>query len=238
MIRNVLFLIILLGSSSMAFSQENEEAETIDPSKPTNLYTQVNVDAELNSYKAYETYGSRFNFQYAPNPDNLILGEIPVLYNPETKKMGFSDMRIRYFNVRRLQGSTLMAIAPFTDIYMPTGNESHGLGGGTWSLSVGLIAGLVFSNSVSVFPGLSYVYLTKLKQNGALFQTNISLKFNDSLYAFFNPNVLVISNKTTWQSDSSLNYIVKPNLFKVKVGWSPNFTDESNTYNIGGTFYF
>lgn len=227
-----LFFLCFATMSIFIFSQEK-----IDPSKPTNLYTQVNAQAELNSYKGYSTYGTRFNFQYALNKDNLLLAEVPFLYNNETKKFGLSDTRVRYFNVQRMNNKTLIALAPFADIYIPTGKSAYGLGGGTWSLSAGLIAGLVFSKNFSMFPGASYVYLTEPKKSGLQVQSNISLKFSESTFAFVNPSVMFIHSDAIWQAEVDLNQIIIPNKFKVNAGWLPNFTDKVNTFRIGVTFF-
>ncbi|CAN0603273.1 unnamed protein product, partial [Ectocarpus sp. 12 AP-2014] len=54
----------LCALSTMVKAQEAPTAD-IDPSKPTNLYTQVNTLAELNAYDGFNTYGTRFNVQYA-----------------------------------------------------------------------------------------------------------------------------------------------------------------------------
>lgn len=235
--KSILISLFFLGTSAYIFAQQNDTKPAIDPSKPTNLYTQVNVQAELNSYKGFSTYGTRLNFQYAINADNLILAEVPFLYNSQTKKFGLSDTRVRYFNVQRMNNKTLFALAPFADIYMPTGKSEHGLGGGTWSLSAGLIAGLGFSESISMFPGVSYVYLTKVKKSGMQIQSNISLKFSDKTFAFVNPSVLFVNSEAQWQAEFDINQIIIPNKFKANIGWLPNFTDKVNTFRLGVTFF-
>ncbi|MEM6516950.1 MAG: hypothetical protein AAF688_12255 [Bacteroidota bacterium] len=69
-----IFLVIALALNLIGFSQEDQD---IDPSKPTNLYTQINTLAEYNSTQNFNTIGTRFNFQYAINADNLVLAEVP-----------------------------------------------------------------------------------------------------------------------------------------------------------------
>lgn len=235
--KSILLSLLFLGTATSLFSQQNNANENIDPSKPTNLYTQVNVQAELNSYKGFSTYGTRLNFQYALNPDNLILAEVPFLYNSETKKFGLSDTRVRYFNVQRMNSNTLFALAPFVDIYMPTGKSAHGLGGGTWSLSAGLIAGLGFSKNVSMFPGVSYVYLTESGKSGMQIQSNVSLKFSDNTFVFVNPSAMFINSGVTWQGELDVNQIIIQNKLKGNIGWLPNFTNKVNTFRIGVTFF-
>lgn len=87
---NFIAAVMLLWSLSTVAQESNQ---TIDPSKPTNLYTQFNTLTELNSYDTFSTYGIRLNFQYAIDTDNLILVELPFLRKDATNKTGISDMR-------------------------------------------------------------------------------------------------------------------------------------------------
>lgn len=91
---NFIATVILFWSLTSVAQESNQ---TIDPSKPTNLYTQFNTLTELNSYDTFNTYGIRLNFQYAIDTDNLILVELPFLRNDATNETGLSDMRFRYF---------------------------------------------------------------------------------------------------------------------------------------------
>ena len=79
-IRFVFAVLILL--SQINYSQE----QTVDASKPTNLYTQLNAAFEYQSRDGSDLYGTRINVQYAFNPDNLLLLEVPLLYNEGTNK--------------------------------------------------------------------------------------------------------------------------------------------------------
>ena len=116
-----IILFVCLISASVSFAQTEDTVE-IDPSKPTNLYTQINTLGELNAYDGFNTYGTRINFQYAFNPDNLVLAEVPLLYNDASSKFGLSDIRVRYFRaVKRNISKSIIAIAPFADITIPTG---------------------------------------------------------------------------------------------------------------------
>lgn len=89
--------LLLLALPLGTWAQDAAPAD-IDPSKPTNLYTQLNVQGEYTSATGYELVGSRINVQYAFNPNNLLLAEIPILHHTGTNKTGLSDMRARYFN--------------------------------------------------------------------------------------------------------------------------------------------
>lgn len=232
------YLIVLLFCSSLCLAQNNADQQTIDPSKPTNLYTQFNALAELNAYDGFSTYGTRFNFQYAFNPDNLLLAEVPFLYNDATDKFGISDVRVRYFNaIKRNISKTVIAIAPFADITIPTGSFDNGLGGDTWSLAAGAVVGIVLNKNISLFPGANYVYLTRLEESGFGFQTNMSVKFSPNSFLFVNPIVTHFSFDTIWQAEVNYNYIITPNKFKVNAAWNPNFTNDLNTFRIGATFF-
>ncbi len=232
--RAILTVLVLLTS----FVYYAQEDKTIDPSKPTNLYTQFNTLAEFTSNNGNNVYGTRLNFQYAFNPDNLLLAEVPLLYNDGTQKFGLSDVRVRYFNVvKRNINKTVMAIAPFLDITMPTGSAVNGLGGDTWSLAAGAVVGLVLNKNISLFPGANYVYLTRLEESGFGFQTNMSVKFSQKSFMFINPIVTFFNFDTIWQAELNYNYIITPNKFKVNAGWFPNFTSEADTFRIGATFF-
>jgi hypothetical protein len=231
-------LTVLVLFAFMASIQAQETTQDIDPSKPTNLYTQINTLGEVNAYDGFNTFGTRLNFQYAFNPDNLLLAEVPLLYNDGTNSFGLSDVRVRYFRaVKRDISKTVIAIAPFADITMPTGSAENGLGADTWSLAAGVVVGLVLNESISLFPGANYVYLTQIEKSGYGFQTNMSVKFNKQAFLFVNPIVTHFSFDTIWQAEVNFNYIITPNKFKVNAGWYPNFTNEINTIRIGATFF-
>jgi hypothetical protein len=215
----------------------------IDASKPTNLYTQVNVLPEYQNIKnGSDLYGSRFNIQYAANADNLFIIEVPFLHSMATKKTGLSDLRVRYFSaVKRNITPRLIAFAPFLDITAPTGSVKDGLGSGTWSLSAGAVVGYIVSSKFAVFPGLGYVYLTKTKSSGIGVQLNGSYSFSKRTFMFINPTPSFINANGKWNSiwsgDFSLNRIVVPNKLKLNVSFNPDFTNEIYVYRAGATFY-
>jgi hypothetical protein len=225
--------------ATTALQAQNEAAQTIDPSKPTNLYTQFNALAEFSSNEDFNLIGTRLNFQYAINADNLVLAEFPILYNDGTKHFGLSDVRLRYFNaVKRNINKTIIAIVPFADLTVPTGSFENGLGGDTWSISAGTVVGLLLSEKISLFPGANYVYLTKSQESGVGFQTNLSYRFTPQTFVFVNPIVTLFSFDTIWQAELNLNHIIVPNKLKVNVGWYPNFTNNIDDFRAGGTIFF
>lgn len=234
----ILSFVLILSFLSYINTTAQEDSE-IDPSNPTNLYTQFNALAEFNANDGYNTYGTRFNFQYAFNANNLVLAEVPFLYNDATNKFGISDVRVRYFNVAKKNLSkNVIALVPFLDITIPTGDSLNGLGSHTWSLAAGAVIGVVINKNISLFPGINYVYITRPEISGLGFQSNISYKFSQKSFVFINPIVTLFKDDTIWQAELNFNHIITPNKFKVNAGWYPNFTNETNTFRIGSTFYF
>jgi opacity protein-like surface antigen len=236
-------LLITLFITSFIFAQE-DETQPVDASKPTNLYTQVNGAFEYQSHKdGSDLYGTRFNVQYAFNPDNLLLVEVPFLYNEGTEKFGLSDMRVRYFHAaKRNISERFIAIAPYADITIPTGSVNHGLGADVWSLAGGVVFGYVLTPKIALFPGVGYVHVTDSdksgieSQNGVNFQTNMSINFSKKMFLFVNPIVTVL-NRTLWTGELNLNYMVKPSKLKTNIGYYPDFTNEIHTFRVGATIF-
>ena len=54
-------------------AQNSDTTMTVDASKPTNLYTQINGAFEYQAHQnSSDLYGTRINVQYAFDPDNLL----------------------------------------------------------------------------------------------------------------------------------------------------------------------
>jgi len=157
-----LLLIIISNLSVNAQTASVSGKPAIDPSKPSNLYTQINANLEWQTAATQNLYGIRANVQYAFNPNNLLLFEVPLLFNNKGASSGLGDLRFRYFNVvKRNLSPSLIAVAPFVDISVPTGSFEKGLGTSSWSLAGGLVLGYVVSKKLALFPGISYVHQTK-----------------------------------------------------------------------------
>jgi hypothetical protein len=251
----LLFLSLFTTFAVRVLAQDPPTAtkKDIDPSKPTNLYTQVNLNGEYQGGKTQNLFGVRANIQYALNPDNLFLIELPLLNNDLTSKFGVGDMRIRYFNaIKRNITKSFIAIAPFADVSLPTGSFRDGLGNSNWSLAGGVVLGFVVSKKLSLFPGINYVHLTKpgtnlipeenkFTSNGVGFQFNASYVINKQTFLFVNPIPTFINTngswKSIWAAEFSLNRIIKPNKFKMNASWNPNFTNNINVFRLGGTFF-
>jgi len=158
-VNSILVFIGLIASLS-AFGQQEK---VIDASKPTNFYNSVNHAFEYTSRPdGGNLLGYRANLVLAPSEKNLILGEIPVLYNTETKNFGLGDIRARYFYLPYKNYSKFFgAFGPSIDIIAPTGNLANGLGTGRWTVAPGIAMGLMFSEAIQVFPILSYQHMSK-----------------------------------------------------------------------------
>jgi hypothetical protein len=225
--------------------------QDIDPSKPTNLYTQVNIQGEYTSAKHFDLMGTRINLQYAFNPNNLLLAEIPVLHHTGTNATGLADMRARYFNKFHVNAnSRLNALVAGVDVTMPTGSRQDGLGTGTWTIAPTMIGGVKITDRIFAFPGVSYVHITAPQSpegittyasNGFGLQTNMSISFSKRTFLFVNPIYTWLSTNgqeyDVWSGEFNLNRIIKPNKLKVNAGWSPNFTTRADTFRVGFTIF-
>lgn len=246
-----LFLVISVVFSLTAYAQH--KVEEIDPSKPTNMYTEVTAYIDYKSSDPENLYGIRGSVSYAINPDNLLMAEVPIFRNSLTEKTGLSDIRVRYFTaVKRDISNTLIAIAPFVDVTMPTGSFEDGLGTSSWSISVGSVIGLMFSEQFGLFPGVGIVHLTKpgtdlipdidkFTSTGLGFQFNASYSFDKNTYLFVNPTPSIMNTngtwKTYWAGEASLNRIIIPNKLQMSLYWGPNFTNKTNSFRLGASFY-
>jgi hypothetical protein len=201
----------------------------------------LNAAFEYQARDGSHLYGTRINVQYAFDADNLLLVEVPLLYNEGTSKFGLSDTRVRYFHaLKRNITKRLIAIAPYADITIPTGSAKNLLGSDIWSLAAGVVAGYVVSPKIAMFPGVGLVHVIPNydagSQTGVNFQTNMSISFSQRAFLFVNP-IVTILKKTNWSSEFNFNYMITPNKLKVNLGYFPNFTDDINTFRLGATLF-
>lgn len=251
LVKNVIIALVI-PISILAQEVRPPKAE-IDPTKPTNLYTQVNAAFEYQSAKSTDLYGVRINVQKAFNPDNLLLLEIPLLYNEGTNKFGLSDIRVRYFTaIKRNITESFIAIVPFADVSIPTGKYENGLGTSSYSFAAGSVFGFILNKKLSLFPGISYVHLTKAAtnlipdaskyaSNGIGLQFNASYSINKKTFLFINPTPAFLNTngdwKSIWSGELNLNRIIVPNKFKINAYWGPNFTTDVHILRVGGTIF-
>jgi len=249
--RIMIFLCLALPTISIA--QDSTKSKNIDPSKPTNLYTQVNLNMEYQNRTGADVWGPRINVQKAFNPNNMAIVEVPFQFNTETGKFGISDLRVRYFNVlKRNISKKFIALAAFTDITAPTGKYENGLGTSNWSLAFGVITGFTFSKRFSFFPGISYIHLTKpttesipdqfkTVSDGIGLQLNASVILNKSTFIFINPIPSFLNTNGDWNSnwlaEFSFNKIIKPNKFKMNISYNPNFSNGNYILRLGATVF-
>lgn len=243
-----LFSLILAVLIPFTVSAQHTEKD-IDPSKPTNLYTQVSLAFDYKSSDLQDLYGARASVSYAINEDNLLVAEVPFLRNSLTQKTGLSDIRVRYFTaVKRNITQHFIAVAPFVDITIPTGKFNDGLGTSSWILSAGGVVGLMLSEQMGLFPGVGIMYMTKpntdlipdnqkFTSTGISFQFNASYSFDKDTYIFVNPTPSILNTngiwKANWAGEISLNRVFIPNKLQIGLYWGPNFTEKSNSFRLG-----
>ncbi|KXX68073.1 hypothetical protein [Flammeovirga sp. SJP92] len=236
-------VIALIGHS--AFGQE----EPIDASKPTNFYSQVDVQFE--SAPAQNQYGLRNSFIIAPSEKHLILGELPILTNTQTNETGIGDVRLRYFylpykNYDKLVG----AFGPSVDIYSPTGNVDKGLGSGRWVVAPGLTLGVMAFERIQFFPIISYQYMSEkagqLNENGEnnamhgmTFQVITPIIINQKMYMQVTPIVQLPDfrySTTNLACEVLVAYSLKEKL--QLSGFYKADQSYGQTFRIGTTIFF
>ena len=195
-------LLLVLGIFLFGLNVEaQEEKETvIDPSKPTNFYTQLINQLEYNSRKSGgDIMGYRGEIQFAPSESHLFLAELPLLYNDQSGNFGLGDARVRYFylpykNYEKFVG----AFGPSIDIFMPTGSFENGLGSSSWLIQPGVTVGLMIADWIQMFPILSYQYTSKpstdlipeemkMDQHGISFQIITPIIFSENFFMQVTP---------------------------------------------------
>lgn len=235
-------------------TSNNSDSVRVDASKPTNLYTLINPNPEYIQRESGSTYGIRFIIQYALDSDNLFLAEVPFLAAPDQKSVGLGDLRLRYFSVvKRDLSSKVIALAPFADIRFPTGSFDKGLGTTSWSLAGGCIIGYTVSSKLSMFPGLSYIHVTKPSSdlildstkktgNGVGMQLNASYSFSESHFVYINPTPSFMDYgagwRMYWAGEVDLFWMVRPNKLLLDAYMGLDLTNNVRTYRLGASFFF
>jgi hypothetical protein len=194
----VLVLAILFFGMDLN-AQDDSEAE-IDPSKPTNFYTQLINQLEYNSRKSGgNIMGYRGEIQLAPSESHLLLAELPLLYNDESGNFGLGDARVRYFYLPyKNYDKFIGAFGPSIDIFMPTGSYENGLGSSSWLIQPGVTVGLMIADWIQMFPILSYQYTSKpstdmipegmkMDQHGISFQIITPIIFSENFFVQVTP---------------------------------------------------
>ena len=239
-------LLVFLGMNLNAQDKDHEE---IDPSKPTNFYTQLINQLEYNSRKSGgDIMGYRGEIQFAPSESHLFLAELPLLYNDKSGKFGLGDARLRYFYLPyKNYDKFIGAFGPSIDIFMPTGNYEHGLGSSSWLIQPGITVGLMIADWIQMFPILSYQYTSKpstdlipeeLKkdQNGLSFQIITPIIFSDKFFMQVTP-VYTASNFGDERQDRYIQELFGQYKISSKLQASffyrGVFEDEDHTMRLG-----
>jgi hypothetical protein len=233
------------------FAQEDEEK--IDASKPTNFYTQLDNTLETTSRKGgATTYGYRAKFSFAPNSSDLILAEVPLLYNDNTEKIGLGDIRVRYFHLFLKDYTKFFgAFGPSIDLIIPTGNFKNGLGADRWIISPGIAGGLMFSSKFQVFPILSYQYTSKPVSDantnfekepfhGVTLQFISSIRVTPSSFMFVTP----VFRHSNFNDSKSFRYVQEiqyvysvTKTSQITAFYRGNFKEEIHQFSIGYTMF-
>ncbi|OLY93369.1 hypothetical protein BUE76_16895 [Cnuella takakiae] len=236
-------------------AQDSTATLEIDPSKPTNFYTQINVAAEVSWGVLPTLLGARVNGQYSINASNLVLFELPYMANLENNRSGIGDVRLRYFNIAFKDYSKVFpkvaALAPSIDIYMPTGSVAKGLGAGSWTLAPCIVWGWFINAKIQAFPIISYQYISKpnsdkvpdalrFERHGLTFQSVCNYSFTKRTFLQLTPiyaiNDLKRGGSNGFTTEVKLSHMPTARS-KVQLFWRELFTLEQHTVNLGYTFY-
>jgi hypothetical protein len=159
MSRNSLVLLIVLLAAQVCLGQE----EDIDPSRPTNLYTNIDFNFEIQDHPGDgDLYGLNIIPAIAFNDQNKLDAEIPILrtaYEDTGNTTGIGDIRLRYFYVPYNADDSdhwFTAAGLSVDVYLPTGDEETGHGAGSTLLAPGVTFGVRAASWLDIFPILSY----------------------------------------------------------------------------------
>lgn len=249
----ILKTILLLAFTAIVLSSNAQEAqEEIDTSKPTNFYSFIENNVEFQSTKNANIFGYRGNLTLAPSEAHLILAEVPVLYNDNTKGFGLGDLRARYFflpykNYDKLIG----AFGPSVDVFAPTGDFSKGLGSDSWIVSPGITVGIMAHEKFQFFPILSYQYksdpLTIAGKNAGLTQTHgmsfqviTPIVFSEKFFVQITPNIKIndfSKVEVSYVQEALASYSITPTL-QASAYYQGDFTQEAHTLRVGLTVFF
>jgi len=227
-------------------------AQEIDASKPTNFYTLLDNTLELSSSSNQNTFGYRGNLTYAVSEANLVLAEVPLVYNDRTQKFGLGDIRARYFWLPYKDYSKFVgAFGPSVDLFAPTGSFEDGLGTSSWIISPGIMVGLMAEEWIQFFPILSYLYVSKpttdlisedqkKTRQGLTFQVLIpvviSPKFFLQLTPVFSKNDFDDASADRFAQELTAAYTLTSKL-QLSGYFKGVFEDKAYTYRLGLTVF-
>jgi len=248
-----MFIVLLICNYSYSFSQEQAEAK--DNSKPTNVYSQIDNFLEFKTTPDFNTIGYNPRITYAPHENHSFVLDVPLLYNTKSEKFGLSDIRLRYFGVfYRNYEKFFGAFGASMDITAPTGKYEDGLGSSSWRISPGITTGFILNQSqtISVFPVLSYVYTTEptsdqvpeaLKEtdHGASIQFISSFVLSDDVFLLITP-IYDVKDLEDEKEDEILLEIepvidIMQDKFQVGAFYRGAFNSNTHTFSIYFTVF-
>jgi hypothetical protein len=225
----------------------------IDASKPTNFYSFVDNTLEYSNQPNQNVMGYRGKLTLAISEANLVLMEVPLLYNDRTSKFGLGDLRARYFFLPyKNYDKFIGAFGPSIDIFAPTGSFEDGLGSGRWVISPGVTVGLMAADWIQFFPILSYRYASKPvydnpptsvdeESNGLSFQVIIPIVFTEQFFVqltpIYNLNDYRFANQDRFVQEFFAAYSINSKL-QATAFYSGNFKDKINTFSAGLSIFF
>jgi len=149
--------VLMVCSSSIAA----EEQADIDPSKPTNLYTNIDSNFELQDHPGDgDLYGLNIIAAVAFNDFNRLDIELPIhrtAFIESDNKTGLGDIRLRYFWVGyKKDEARFHAAGVSIDTFFPTGDPDTGHGAGSMLIAPGFTFGFRVAEWLDLFPVFSY----------------------------------------------------------------------------------
>jgi hypothetical protein len=249
-----IILVLISFSNIKGQDSTSQKSVEIDPAKPTNFYTQVNVAAEYSFGDADELIGTRISGQYTFNPNNLVLFELPLLYNIDRKGGGIGDIRLRYFGIVKKDYSKtfpkVATIAPTLDVLLPTGSYKNGVGSSSLVISPGLVWGWFFSEKTQLFPIISYQHIGKptsslvpeelrYDKHGITFQTIVNYSFSKKTFMQVTPIYAVndLNRKgNAFTTEFKFSHLPTTHS-KIQVFVRQEFTRRQTTINAGYTLF-
>ena len=248
-------VILIMFFPLIGISQDSQEEPIKDNSKPTNVYSQIDNFLQFDTNPDFNTFGYNPRISYAPNADNSLVLEVPLLYSTKTNKFGLSDIRLRYFFIPyRDYTKFIGSFGTSIDIIVPTGKFEDGLGSSSWRVSPGVIIGLILNESqtISIFPNLSYIYTTKpttdlipdnLKENdhGINFRIISSFVLSNNAFFLVTPiyDVKDIDDvkEDSFQIELETVFDILKDKYQVGTFYKGNFLHQTHTFSLYFTVF-
>lgn len=233
-------------------AQNDSLTQERDVSKPTNFYTFLDNNFEYISTPQAALMGYRANLTFSFSEKNLLLAELPLVYNTGNKQYGVGDLRLRYFWLPYKDYSKIIgAFGPSIDIFAPTGNFDKGLGSGRWIFAPGVTMGIMVAEWIQFFPVLSYQYLSKVdgqigdmnntELHGATFQVITPIVFSKKVFTQFTPVIGIEDFRKVEQMNFSMEMLFSYGFrddFWLNVFYKGAFQKDFHSIRIGFTTYF